>query len=518
MYSSLLISVLRRIVGTTPDREPTPPPRMDKGKEKFRWLPRDWFKWTTTTMTRGHMAGWWDGGMAGGMAEQARSEQRYPTHLMIAIPIDNCTTASTPAPVSVSSALTCRLSAQRLYECLSAAQKRVTVLFVFDTYKIDYPLYGYLSSLIAGLAKNVHTPHHAAELPSSSGCRRSIDAVLERRTLDFLVAAGDSLRLLFDFNMILNPKSHDLPTHEVVPDNGQTIPAIGLGELFNLVEDEMSDLVTAQEHGNRNLIPVKSLALWNMGSRWAIDMLIEVGDGLRASGVPREEVFITSKLWGTYHRRVEECLDQTLANLGTTYLDIYLMHWPIPLNLNGNDPLIPILPNGNIDLDESRDIGDTWKAMEVMVKKGKVKAIGTLNLSQMMLEKILPTSEIILALELPSPSKKTIPQAYSPLGSTGAPLLTDESATEIAKKRDLKSTSDVLLGYLLKKDIVVLPKSMSPSRIESNLTSALEAYNLLTPEDINILDGVAAGGKQNCFATPPWGIDLSFESWSASAT
>ncbi|KAG1863422.1 hypothetical protein C8R48DRAFT_708319 [Suillus tomentosus] len=55
----------------------------------YRWLPRDWFKWTTTTMTRGHMAGWWDGGMAGGMAEQARSEQRYPTHLMIAIPIDN---------------------------------------------------------------------------------------------------------------------------------------------------------------------------------------------------------------------------------------------------------------------------------------------------------------------------------------------------------------------------------------------------------------------------------------------
>jgi glycerol 2-dehydrogenase (NADP+) len=59
---------------------------------------------------------------------------------------------------------------------------------------------------------------------------------------------------------------------------------------------------------------------------------------------------------------------------------------------------MPMLPNGNIDIDESRDIRDTWKAMEAMVKKGKVKVIGTSNFSQMMLEKILPTAEIIPAV------------------------------------------------------------------------------------------------------------------------
>ncbi|KAG2105852.1 uncharacterized protein F5147DRAFT_775165 [Suillus discolor] len=92
------------------------------------------------------------------------------------------------------------------------------------------------------------------------------------------------------------------------------------------------------------------------------------------------------------------------------------------------------------------------------------------------------------------------------------------SLPEIAKKRTLKSTSDVVLGYLLEKDMAVLPKSMSPYRIEYNLTGALEAYNLLTPEDINILDGVAAGGKQNRFITSPWGIHLGFDNWPASAT
>ncbi|KAG1807234.1 NADP-dependent oxidoreductase domain-containing protein [Suillus variegatus] len=309
-------------------------------------------------------------------------------------------------------------------------------------------------------------------------------------------------------------------SHLIALRNGQTVPAIGLGTWQS--EPNTSEINCAVEHGLKVGYRHVDCALFYGNEK-------EVGDGLRASGVPREEVFITSKLWGTYHRRVEECLDQILANLGTTYLDLYLMHWPIPLNPNGNDPLIPILPNGNIDLDESQDIRDTWKAMEAMVKKGKVKAIGTSNFSRMMLEKILPTAEIIPALELHlyNPelklldylkSKKIVPQAYSPLGSTGAPLLTDESATEIAKKRNLKSTSDVLLGYLLKKDIVVLPKSMSPSRIESNLTGALEAYNLLMPEDIKILDGVAAGGKQNRFITPPWGIDLGFDNWPASVT
>lgn len=55
----------------------------------------------------------------------------------------------------------------------------------------------------------------------------------------------------------------------------------------------------------------------------------EVGQGIKDSGVPREELFITSKLWCTYHDRVAECLEQTLKDLGTDYVDLYLVHWPV---------------------------------------------------------------------------------------------------------------------------------------------------------------------------------------------
>ncbi|OAX34785.1 Aldo/keto reductase [Rhizopogon vinicolor AM-OR11-026] len=298
--------------------------------------------------------------------------------------------------------------------------------------------------------------------------------------------------------------------------NGQTIPAIGLGTWQSKPNEVARAVEYALKAGYRHI-----------DCAWAYGNEKEVGEGLRASGVPREEVFITSKLWGTYHRRVEECLDQTLANLGTTYVDLYLVHWPIAMNPNGNHPVMPMLPNGNRDIDASRDIKDTWKDMEAMVKTGKVKSIGGSNFSQMTLEKILPTAEIVpavnqLELHLYNPqlqlleylkSKGIVPQAYSPLGSTNSPLLNDETATEIAKKHGLKNTSDVLLGYLLAKDAFVLPKSVTPSRIESNLTGAIEAYNALTPEDIKVLDGVAAGGKQKRFIMPPWGIDLGFDDW-----
>ncbi|KAG2360895.1 NADP-dependent oxidoreductase domain-containing protein [Suillus spraguei] len=240
----------------------------------------------------------------------------------------------------------------------------------------------------------------------------------------------------------------------------------------------------------------------------------EVGESLRASGVPREEVFITSKLWDTYHKRVEDCLDQTLADLETTYLDLYLVHWPIAMNPNGNHPVMPMRPNGNRDVDESWDIIYTWKSMEAMVKRGKVKAIGASNFSQTVLERILPTAEIIpaanqLEIHLYNPQLKLL--EYLNILATWFDQLTDETATEIAKKYGLKSTSDVLFA----KDIIVLPKSATPSRIESNLTGALEAYSLLTPEDIKILDGVVASGKRKRSIMPLWGIDLGFDNWPA---
>jgi len=258
---------------------------------------------------------------------------------------------------------------------------------------------------------------------------------------------------------------------------------------------------------------------------WAYFNEQEVGAGLRKSGVPRSEVLLTSKLWCTYHDRVEECLDQTLANLGTSYLDLYLIHWPVRLIPDG-DKFVPLRPDGTRAVDHNWKMTDTWKSMEAMVKKGKVKAIGLSNFSEKKVEEILALAEIKPAvnqveLHLYNPqhklvsylkSKGIVVQAYCPLGSSNSPLFTDEDATAIAQKHSLQ-TSDVLLGYWLAKDVVILPKSVTPARIASNYKGAIAAAQKLDKKDIERLDGVAAAGKQKRLVMPPWGVDFGFENW-----
>ncbi|KAG6865497.1 hypothetical protein C0991_002096 [Blastosporella zonata] len=303
--------------------------------------------------------------------------------------------------------------------------------------------------------------------------------------------------------------------------NGNKIPALGLGTWQSKPEEVTAAVSYA----------LKDAGYRHIDCAWGYVNEKDVGAGIRESGVPRSEVFITSKLWGTWHSRVEECLDQTLANLGTDYLDLYLIHWPIPLNPNGNHPFIPTLPDGTRDVDHGWKLQDTWKQMEAVLKKGKVKAIGVSNFSVAKLEEILPTAEVIpvvnqLELHIYNPqhklveylkSKGIVPQAYSPLGSTNSPLLTDETVLKIAQKHSL-NPSDVLIGYLctfpfchtrcnrthspqllVAKGFVVLPKSVTPSRIESNLTGSITALEKLTAADTSELDGLAAGGKQKRF-------------------
>lgn len=118
----------------------------------------------------------------------------------------------------------------------------------------------------------------------------------------------------------------------------------------------------------------------------------EVGAGIEASGVPRSEIFLTSKLWNTHHKGpdVEEALDQTLKDLRTDYVDLFLIHWPVSF-------LKPAEPKQRFPIDP-RDEGvhvidvpieETWKAMEALVKKGKARAIGISNFTKQKTEEIL---------------------------------------------------------------------------------------------------------------------------------
>ena len=101
--------------------------------------------------------------------------------------------------------------------------------------------------------------------------------------------------------------------------------------------------------------------------------------GIKASGVARDEIFITSKLWNNKHHPddVEAACRKTLADLGLDYLDLYLIHWPHAFKRG--EETFPKKENGDVIYDETIHPTDTWFAMEKLVEKGLVKSIGTLQ-------------------------------------------------------------------------------------------------------------------------------------------
>ena len=169
---------------------------------------------------------------------------------------------------------------------------------------------------------------------------------------------------------------------------------------------------------------------------------------------------MTTKLWNTYHRKVEEGLETSLKDLGLDYIDLYLMHWPCPMNPNGNHPLFPKLPDGSRDLDREWPHTETWKAMEKLPAGGKVKAIGVCNYSVRFLKELLGKAEIVPAVNqienhpyLPqedivefAQSKGIVITAYSPLGSTGSPLFQEEGVQEVARKHSV-APGTILISY-----------------------------------------------------------------------
>ncbi|KAK2604479.1 hypothetical protein N8I77_007406 [Diaporthe amygdali] len=203
----------------------------------------------------------------------------------------------------------------------------------------------------------------------------------------------------------------------------------------------------------------------------------EVGQGIKDSGVPREEIFLTSKLWNTHQANVKEGLQKTLDALGVEYLDLYLIHWPVRLVPNESSELLPVNPDGTRSVDRSWDQGETWRQMEEVYKSGKVKAIGVANWSIPYLEKLR------------------------------APIMSDPDIQKIADKNGV-SAATILISYHVNKGAVVLPKSVTEERISSN-----KEVISLSQEDLAVLDSLAANGKAKRINTPLWGFDLGFSDW-----
>lgn len=197
-----------------------------------------------------------------------------------------------------------------------------------------------------------------------------------------------------------------------------------------------------------------------------------VGEGIKASGVPRSEIFLTTKLDNTWHHVVNEGIESSLKDLGTDYVDLYLMHWP-----SSTDPkdTSKHLPNW--------DFVKTWAELQKLPATGKVRAIGVSNFAIRNIDKLLaaPSTTITPAvnqieLHPNNPTFKLVQHCeskgihctgYSCLGSSNSPLAKDKTLAKIAEKKG-KTTAQVLLKWGVQHGWDVIPKSVTPSRIQSN--------------------------------------------------
>lgn len=251
---------------------------------------------------------------------------------------------------------------------------------------------------------------------------------------------------------------------------GAEIPAVALGTWKSSEEDAYNAVLTALKAGYRH---IDTAAIYQNEA--------PVGKAIRDSGIPREEIFVTTKLWGSQQRNPLEGLDQSLERLGLSYVDLYLMHWPVPLK---KDPSNPITFTTETDMD-GWDFIKTWTLMQELPATGKTKAIGVSNFSinnikqliesedfkilpaanQVEIHPLLPQQELIDYCQ----EKGIIVEAYSPLGSEAElkTFLTNPTILKIAEKYGVEP-AQVLINWGVKRGYVILPKSANPKRVESN--------------------------------------------------
>lgn len=192
-----------------------------------------------------------------------------------------------------------------------------------------------------------------------------------------------------------------------------------------------------------------------------------VGKAIRDSGVPRDQIFVTTKLWNADHSNVEKAFDESLSRLNVGYIDLYLMHWPQSSGDNVS-------------------FVDTWKDMEKLLetRKDKVRAIGVSNFSVKTLSELLAHAKVVPAnnqiethpynqdwdvLEL-CQKHNIFVTAYTPLGQADSPILKDKDVLAIAEEIGGDVTpAQVVLSWNVQRGVGVLPKSTNPGRARKNI-------------------------------------------------
>jgi len=261
----------------------------------------------------------------------------------------------------------------------------------------------------------------------------------------------------------------------VLLNNGKTIPQIGLGT-SPLNDKEVAPVVVAAiEAGYRHI-----------DTAYRYNNEKGVGQGIRDSGIDRESLFVTTKLDGAFqgNDRAIDGLDESLRRLGLDYVDLLLIHWPLP---------------------QRDEYVSTWKTYEKLVTAGKARSIGLSNFKPAHIDRllaeanILPTiNQIQLNPRITRPEQRAynlqrriVTEAWSPLGA-GNDLLEIRSLAGIAEKYG-KTPGQVVLRWHIELGIVAIPRSANPGRIAQNI----DIFDFaLTNEEIASISALDTGDEQ----------------------
>lgn len=263
----------------------------------------------------------------------------------------------------------------------------------------------------------------------------------------------------------------EVNTPNIKLNDGNEIPAIGFGT-FQIPSDGSTYKAVSEalKIGYRHIDT--AVAYFNEA---------EVGKAIKDSGIPRKDIWVTSKLWLQDFglKPATKAIDLSLQKLGLDYIDLYLIHQPYG------------------------DVPGAWKAMEAAQKAGKIKSIGVSNMTPKIWNNFVPQFETMPAVnqvefnpyfqqqelrQILAPNDVRI-EAWAPLGQGNSDLLNEPVLKQVAKKYG-KNVGQVILRFENQEGIIVFPKSVHAARIQSNL----DIFDFeLTKDDIEQIRGLDKG-------------------------